>query len=251
MNNNKERVVLVTGGNSGIGKAIAQFFCGQSKVVIVGRDEERLQSTAEELGNNVTWIKADVANREQVKMTIDTIKDKFEKLDVLVNNAGYINATTTDMSLEEAEEAWDGMVNTILKGSYLMSMAAAPILERPGGRMINISSIAALTGGRNPGAAGYAAAKAGLHGLTYGLARELSPQGITVNTVAPGFIADTGFTGNWPDQAINGIVQQTLVNRAGHVNDIASAVGYLSSPEASFVNGEIFNVNGGWVFGRG
>lgn len=247
----EKRVVLITGGNSGIGKAMARSFALDSEVVIVGRDEERLRSTVEELGANSTWIQADISRRGEIARIIEFIADKYGHLHVLINNAGFVQSTLTTMKLEEIETAWDNMVDTILKGSFMLSFAAAPYLVKPGGRIINISSIAASTGGRNPGAAGYAAAKAGLHGLTYGLARELSPQGITVNTIAPGFIADTLFTGHWPDDAIQGIVNQTPVGRAGHVEDIAAAARFVASSEASFVTGEIINVNGGWLFGRG
>lgn len=246
-----ERVVIVTGGNSGIGTAIARSFVADSQVVIIGRNEGSLRSTAEELGPNVMWLKVDVSQRNQVSHAVDEIVAKHGKIHVLVNNAGFINGTSTDMDLEEAERAWDEMVDTLLKGSFLMATAVARYLVRPGGRIINISSIAAFTGGRRPGATGYAAAKAGLHGLTYGLARELSSKGITVNAVAPGFIANTGFTGDWPEESIRSIVEQTPVGRAGYVDDVAAAVRYLASPEASFVTGEILNVNGGWVFGRG
>jgi 3-oxoacyl-[acyl-carrier protein] reductase len=131
-----------------------------------------------------------------------------------------------------------------------MIMAVAPYLVRPGGRIINISSIAAFTGGSRAGSVAYAASKSGLLGLTYGFARELSPQGITVNAIAPGFIANTGFTGAWSEERVQSIVSETPIGRAGHVNDIAAATLYLASPEASFVTGEVLNVNGGWLFGH-
>ncbi|MDR6226586.1 SDR family NAD(P)-dependent oxidoreductase [Desmospora profundinema] len=247
----KERVIIVTGGNSGIGKAIARSFAEKDSVVVLGRNEERIRQTEEELGSKVTGLKVDVSKREEVAEAMNAIVSKYGQIDILINNAGFINGTETTMELTEAERSWDEMVNTVLKGSFLMSVAVAPHMVRPGGRIINISSIAAFTGGRGPGVAGYSASKAGLHGLTYGLARELSPEGITVNAIAPGFIADTGFTGHWPEKVIQSIVQQTPVHRPGHVDDIAAAVQYLSSPEASFVTGEILNVNGGWMFGRG
>ncbi|WP_220095146.1 SDR family NAD(P)-dependent oxidoreductase [Bacillus sp. 03113] len=247
----RKKVIVITGGNSGIGKAIAKNFSKDSNVIIIGRNEERLIRTAQELGDNVTWLKADISEREQIEKLRAAITEKYNHVDVLVNNAGYIKRTTTDLDLKEAEEAWDSMVDTILKGSYLMSVAIAKYLTRPGGRIINIGSIAGITGGRSPGALGYASAKAGLHGLTYSLARELSPQGITVNAVNPGFIEKTGFTGDWPSDAIQGIIDQVPLNRAGQVEDVASAVRYLASSEASFITGEILNVNGGWVFGRG
>lgn len=131
-----------------------------------------------------------------------------------------------------------------------MSIAAAPYLSRPGGRIINISSIGAFTGGSRAGGLAYASSKAGLNGLTYALARELSSQGITVNAVAPGFVQGTGFTGAWPDSLVEGIVSQIPVGRAGETSDIAEAVLFLAGPQASFITGEILNVNGGWLFGR-
>ena len=131
-----------------------------------------------------------------------------------------------------------------------MAVAVAPRMTRPGGRIVNISSIAAFTGGSRAGSTAYAAAKAGVLGLTYGLARELSPQGITVNAIAPGFIANTGFTGEWSEERVRGIIAETPVGRGGHVNDVVAATLYLSSPEASFVTGEVLNVNGGWLFGH-
>jgi 3-oxoacyl-[acyl-carrier protein] reductase len=142
------------------------------------------------------------------------------------------------------------VLDTNLKGSFLMTMATVSHMPRPGGRIISISSIAAFTGGSGVGATAYAAAKAGLLGLTYGFARELSPQGITVNAIAPGFIANTEFTGHWSQQRVDSLIADTPVGRAGHGDDIASAVLYLASAEASFVSGEVLHVNGGKLFGR-
>lgn len=245
------RVVVITGGGSGIGQAIAEAFArNNDQVVIIGRNEERLRAIAQALGPNVSWQRTDVGQREQVSTTVASIVKQLGRIDVLVNNAGFVLGITTDTSIDEAERLWDEVLATNLKGAFLMTMAVAPHLPRPGGRIINISSIAAFTGGSRPGAMAYAAAKAGLHGLTYSLARELSPQGITVNAVAPGFIANTGFTGQWPEERVQGIIVQTPVGRAGHTNDIAAAALYLASPEASFVTGEVLNVNGGWLFGR-
>ncbi len=154
------------------------------------------------------------------------------------------------MPLEEAERAWDAVQNANLKGSLLTTVAAAPHMPRPGGRIIYISSIAAFTGGSRAGSAAYAATKAGVLGLMHGFARELSPQGITVNAISPGFIANTGFTGSWPEERVRGIVEQIPVGRAGHAEDIASATLYLASPQASFITGEVLHVNGGWLFGN-
>jgi 3-oxoacyl-[acyl-carrier protein] reductase len=246
-----QRVVVLTGGNSGMGQATAAAFAQANEhVIIIGRSEERLQATVQELGSNVTWMKADVSQRSQVEGAVADIIEQFGYVDVLINAAGFVLGVTTDLPLDEAEHLWDEVVDTNLKGSFLMAVAVAPHMTRPGGRIVNISSIAAFTGGSRAGSMAYAAAKAGVLGLTYGLARELSPQGITVNAIAPGFIANTGFTGQWSEERVRGIIAETPVGRGGHVNDVVAAALYLSSPEASFVTGEVLNVNGGWLFGH-
>jgi 3-oxoacyl-[acyl-carrier protein] reductase len=248
---NSQRVVVITGGNSGMGQAMAAAFAqGNEHVIIIGRSEERLQATAQELGSNVTWLKADVSQRSQVEGAVADIVRQSGHVDVLINAAGFVLGVTTDLPLDEAESLWDEVVDTNLKGSFLMAVAVAPHMTRPGGRIVNISSIAAFTGGSRAGSMAYAAAKAGVLGLTYGLARELSPQGITVNAIAPGFIANTGFTGEWSEERVRGIIAETPVGRGGHVSDVVAAALYLSSPEASFVTGEVLNVNGGWLFGH-
>jgi 3-oxoacyl-[acyl-carrier protein] reductase len=251
MEKERRRNIIVTGGNGGMGRAITRAFAVHNdQVTIIGRNWESLRQTAGELGPAVTWLRADVSNRSEVAEAVSTVVDKFGKIDVLVNTAGFVLGVTTDMPLDEAEQLWDAVIDTNLKGSFLMAVAVAPHMTRPGGRIINISSIAAFTGGSRAGSMAYAAAKTGLHGLTYGLARELSSQGITVNAVAPGFVANTSFTGDWSEERVRGIIAETPVGRAGHVDDIAAAVLYLASPDASFVTGEVLNVNGGWIFGH-
>jgi 3-oxoacyl-[acyl-carrier protein] reductase len=246
-----QRVVVITGGNSGMGQAMAAAFAqANGHVIIIGRSEERLRATAQELGSNITWLKVDVSQRSQVEGAVAAIIKQFGYIDVLINAAGFVLGVTTDLPLEEAEGLWDEVIDTNLKGSFLMAVAVAPHMTQPGGRIVNISSIAAFTGGSRAGSMAYAAAKAGVLGLTYGLARELSPQGITVNAIAPGFIANTGFTGQWSEERVRGIIAETPVGRGGHVNDVVAAALYLSSPEASFVTGEVLNVNGGWLFGH-
>lgn len=247
----QKRTILITGGNSGMGKAIAQKFAQEDvQIAIIGRNRETLRATAEELAPQVAWYQTDVSQRQAVQTTVAAITEQWGQIDVLVNAAGFVRGVTSDMPLDEAEQEWDAVLDANLKGSFLMTVAVAPHLVRPGGRIIYISSIAAFTGGSRAGSTAYAAAKAGLLGLTFGFARELSAQGITVNAVAPGFIANTGFTGAWSAERVHGIVEQTPAGRAGHVDDIAAAVHYLSSPEASFVTGEVLNVNGGWLFGH-
>ncbi|WP_246679987.1 SDR family oxidoreductase [Mesorhizobium sp. B1-1-9] len=174
---------------------------------------------------------------------------QLNKVDVLVNAAGFTRSVSLSTPIEEAEADWDALVDANLKGSFLMAHVAAPLLASPGGRVINIGSIGAQTGGSRPGSLAYAAAKSGLHGLTYALARELAPRAITANAVAPGFISDTGFTGGWPQDRIAAIVAETPMARPGTPADIAGAVLWLASEAGSFVTGAVIPVNGGWRIG--
>lgn len=245
------RVVMITGGGTGIGYAAASAFTrAGDRVVILGRREDTLRAAAAALGPSAGWQVADVSRRESVETAIVATAARLGRIDVLVNNAGFVHGIMTDTPLAEAERLWDEVVDTNLKGSFLVAMAAAAYLPRPGGRIVNISSIAAFTGGSRPGAVAYAAAKAGVIGMTYGLARELSAHGITVNAISPGFVAGTEFTGAWSEERVRSIVGETPAGRSGHPDDIASAILYLASPAASFVTGTVLHINGGWLFGH-
>jgi 3-oxoacyl-[acyl-carrier protein] reductase len=245
-----KRVVIVTGGGTGMGRAIAEAFArAGEQVVILGRREEVLRNTAQAIG--AAWRRADVSHREEVLAAVSWMAQEFGRIDVLVNNAGFVRGLSATMPLEEAERVWEEELGTNLKGAFLMSLAVAPHLKRPGGRIVNISSIAAYTGGSRGGAIGYAAAKAGLHGLTMGLARELSSQGITVNAVAPGLVAETEFFGGpLSEERLRAVAGQVPAGRPGKPEDVAAAVLFLASPEAAYITGEVLNVNGGWLFGR-
>lgn len=245
------RVIMITGGGSGIGRAAGAAFVGAGdRVVILGRHEDKLRAAAAAIGPAATWQQVDVSRRESIEAGIAAVMARLGRLDVLVNNAGFVRGITTDMPLADAERLWDEVVDTNLKGAFLMAVAAAAHLPRPGGRIVNISSIAAFSGGSRPGAVAYAAAKAGVIGMTYGLARELSPQGITVNAIAPGFVAGTEFTEAWSEERVRSIVAETPAGRGGRPDDIAAAILYLASPDASFVTGTVLHVNGGWLFGH-
>lgn len=242
---------MVTGGGSGIGRAIAETFIRDgSQVVIIGRREDVLQATAQALGASCHWQRADVSQYDQVNAVVQAVVEKFGRIDVLVNNAGFSRGITPDIPLEQAAKVWDEELDTNLKGAFLMALAVTPHLPRPGGRIINISSDGAFTGAGGLRTIGYASAKAGLLGLTHALAREYSTQGITANVIAPGFIADTGATGRLPEQVVQDIAAQLPVGRPGHVNDVAAAALFLASPDADFITGEVLNVNGGRLFGH-
>jgi 3-oxoacyl-[acyl-carrier protein] reductase len=243
---------IVTGGSSGIGAAIARAFSEHgAEVGLIARGEERLRDVESGLPGRAISRAADVSDRHAIHGAVGELAEELGGLDILVNDAGFTHYVFTDTDSDEAERLWDEVVDANLKGTFLASHAAAPHMSRPGGRIINISSIAANTGGSQPGGLAYAAAKAGVIGLTYALARELSPQGITANAIAPGFVPTTGFFGGKVDEErIRAVSEQTPLGRPGQPEDVAGAAVYLASDAAAFVTGQVIQVNGGWNFGR-
>ncbi len=249
-----QRLVVVTGGGTGIGRAFAGVFAAEGEqVVLVGRREGVLTEAAEQLqaeapDGRVVWHRCDVSKPDEVETFRNWLTSEIgSTVDVIVNNAGGINNVSDDAPLQEAAAAaWETLGGNLV-GTYLMVHALLPYLRRPGGRIVNISSIAALRGGGGM----YSAAKAGVIGLTYSLAGDLGPVGITVNAIAPGFVLDTEFFGDrMTEEGVQRRITQTPMRRAGQPRDIAAAVRYLASDEASFVTGEVLHVNGGWLFGR-
>ncbi|MEO1286624.1 MAG: SDR family NAD(P)-dependent oxidoreductase [Chloroflexota bacterium] len=247
-----DRVIVVTGGGSGIGKAIAQKFAdAHDHVIIMGRTESKLRATSDEIGDNVSYIVADVSQRNSIENAIQQITEQYSTIHVIVNNAGFVRGLHVGIPLDEAETIWEQEVGTNLKGAMLLSVGLSAHLSRPKGRIINIGSIAAYTGGSRGGVIGYAAAKAGLHGLTVALARELSSDGITVNTISPGLIVDTDFFGGQlSPERIQAVSDAVPVGRPGHPSEIAETVFFLASDGASYITGEVLHVNGGWLFGH-
>ncbi|MCO5176690.1 MAG: SDR family oxidoreductase [Thermomicrobiales bacterium] len=248
-----QKIAVVTGGGTGMGKAIAgQLANSVSTVVIAGRREQVLNDAAAELTANgagrVLPYRCDVTDPTQIDDLAIWLRESFGgTIDVLVNNAGGVAYLPTDASTSDAADYASRTLASNLTSAWLMTFALGPMLRRPGGRIVNLSSIAAFRGGGDM----YSAAKAGVVGLTYGLAAELGPQGITVNAIAPGLVLGTEFFGDrMTDERRDRTVGQTPVGRPGAPEDIAAAVAYLASPEAGFVNGEVLHVNGGWVFGR-
>lgn len=154
----EQRTIIITGGNSGMGRAMAEAFAHEgAHIAIIGRDQDTLRETTEALAPHVAWYQADVSQRQLVQTTVANILEQRGHVDVLINAAGFARGVTADIPLEEAEREWDAVIDTNLKGSFLMTVAVGPHLVRPGGRIIYISSIAAFTGGSRAGSAAYAA----------------------------------------------------------------------------------------------
>nr|MBC7244305.1 3-oxoacyl-[acyl-carrier-protein] reductase [Chloroflexota bacterium] len=239
------RVAVVTGASRGIGRAIAIKLASLGAKVVVNYRSN--QAAAEEvvqhiraIGGEAIAVQADVSIYDDAQRLIQSALDHFGRLDILVNNAG----TTRDTLLVRmSEEDWDVVINTNLKGAFNCTKAAQrPMLKQRYGRIVNITSIAGLAG--NPGQANYAAAKAGLVGFTKALAKEVGVRNITVNAVAPGYIP-TDLTAILPPELVAKGIEMTPLGRPGSPEDIANAVAFLVSDEASYITGQVLSVDGG------
>lgn len=241
----KDRVAIITGAASGIGASAAAILAAEGMhVAIVDIDLSKAQGTAQALektGARVMAVKADVTSAASVEAMIAEVAGRFGNIHVLVNNAGF----TRDMHLTKMpEEAWDAVVDVILKGAYLCTKAAMPhLIKHPHGRVINISSRAHLG---NPGQANYSAAKAGLIGFTRALALEEGRYYVTVNAVAPGII-DTEMVRALPHyEKVKAAAEKTTpIPRIGAAEDVGNAIAFLASDRASYITGEVLHVTGG------
>ena len=243
-----DQIALVTGASRGIGQAIA-LALGAENAVVIGT--ATTQAGADAIStrlaeNNIKGrgLALDVANSESVAACISQVTDEFGAPDILVNNAG-ITRDTLLMTMKD--EQWEEIVNTNLSSVYRMSKAVIrPMMKKRSGRIINISSVVGATG--NPGQTNYAAAKAGMVGFAKSLAREIGSRGVTVNTVAPGFI-DTDMTRELPEEQREKLASQIPLGRLGSSEEVAAAVVFLASPAAAYITGETINVNGGMYMG--
>jgi 3-oxoacyl-[acyl-carrier protein] reductase len=238
------KVAIVTGGSRGIGAAIATLLAERGAAVVVsGRDEERLRDVVKALegeGRLVLGVAADAARREDAERLVDAAREHFGRLDVLVNNAGILRDA---LLVRMKDDDWDRVLETNLKGAFLMARAAGRLMMRQrNGRIINIASTAGVMG--NAGQANYSAAKAGLIGLTKATARELAHWNILVNAVAPGLI-ETDMIAAIPAAAREALLAQVPLSRIGQVQDVAEMVGFLAGDGAGYITGQVFHVNGG------
>jgi 3-oxoacyl-[acyl-carrier protein] reductase len=246
-------VAVVTGGGTGIGLACAQELACDHYVVVVGRRPDVLDAAVATLGGERHRARpADVSSVDAVETLVADVIDAFGRVDVVVNAAAVRSPRLyTTTPLREAHRIWTEQLTANATSQFLTCYGFAPHLTRPGGRLVNFSSHGVITGGHKPGTAAYIAAKGAVQALTVALARELSPAGITVNAIVPGFIADTDMTDQLtPDQHAS-YVGLTAVGHPGRPDDIAAAVRYLVSPRASYMTGQFLHLNGGAAFARG
>ncbi len=232
---------LITGATGGIGGAIATALHGQgATVVITGRNEEKLNELAAELKDRVHVIAADLSSSDAIDALIKTAEEKMGQIDILVNNAGL---TRDGLSMRMKDEDWQSVIDVNMTATFKLARGVQRgMMKRRWGRIINIASVVGVTG--NPGQCNYVASKAGMIGWSKAIAAEIASRNITVNCVAPGFIA-TAMTEVLTDDQKSKINSTIPAGKMGSSEDIAAAVAYLASDEAGYVTGSTIHVNGG------
>ncbi|KAF0221678.1 MAG: 3-oxoacyl-acyl-carrier protein [Geobacteraceae bacterium] len=240
----KGKVAIVTGASRGIGRSIALALAANgARIVAVDVSLEGTEAMVAEIrekGGEAVAVQGNVTVSADVERMIDSAVESFGRVDILVNNAGI---TRDALLLRMKDEEWDAVLNVNLKGAFLCSRAAAKVMSKQRyGRIINIASVVGQMG--NSGQANYCASKAGLMGLTKSNARELARRNVTVNAVAPGFIA-TDMTEALPEKVKQELLVQIPLERLGTADDIANAVLFLASEQSGYITGQVIGVNGG------
>jgi len=239
------KAALVTGGSRGIGSAIAMALARHGAAVAVnysksGAQAEEVREQIESLGGTAITVKADVRDPGDVDHMIAAAVERLGRLDILVNNAGF---NRDNLILRMSLDDWDEVMDTNLRAVFICIKAALrPMMRQRWGRVINIGSVSGLAG--NAGQANYAAAKSGLIGLTRAVAREMGSRNITSNLVAPGLVI-TELTKDIRQEIVDAVMQRLIIGRPGKTEEIAAAVVFLASEEASYITGQIINVDGG------
>lgn len=245
---NVQRVALVTGGNQGIGAAVVRKLAEDGFFVAINHHSDNSAQAAEELAEEIRReygveamiVKADVADFESAKAMMDAVKERFGRIDVLVNNAGI---TRDGLVMRMSEEQFDSVIDTNLGGVFNCLRHAVPIMVKQRyGRIVNISSVVGIYG--NAGQVNYSASKAGIIGLTKSAAKELGSRNITVNAVAPGFI-ETAMTADLDEKANAALTDRISLKRLGSGSDVADAVAFLAGDGASYITGQVLGVDGG------
>ncbi|NAW97348.1 MULTISPECIES: 3-oxoacyl-ACP reductase FabG [unclassified Vibrio] len=235
------KIALVTGASRGIGRAIAELLVERGATVIgTATSESGAAAISEYLGNNGKGLALNVTDVESITTTLKIINDEFGVIDILVNNAGI---TRDNLLMRMKDDEWSDIIDTNLTSIFRLSKAVLRgMMKKRNGRIINVGSVVGTMG--NAGQTNYAAAKAGVIGFTKSMAREVASRGVTVNTVAPGFI-ETDMTKALNDDQRTATLAQVPAGRLGDPREIASAVVFLASPEAAYITGETLHVNGG------
>ncbi|HHX8268387.1 TPA: 3-oxoacyl-ACP reductase FabG [Vibrio diabolicus] len=235
------KIALVTGASRGIGRAIAELLVERGATVIgTATSESGAAAISEYLGDNGKGLALNVTDVESIEAILKTINEEFGVIDILVNNAGI---TRDNLLMRMKDDEWNDIIDTNLTPIYRMSKAVLRgMMKKRAGRIINVGSVVGTMG--NAGQTNYAAAKAGVIGFTKSMAREVASRGVTVNTVAPGFI-ETDMTKALNDEQRAATLSNVPAGRLGDPREIASAVVFLASPEAAYITGETLHVNGG------